>query len=326
MKRAAFVLLTVLPLLVLPALVEAQQRTPRRPSMVGYVEDATIRSQVRLRLDAASGTRSPDRAEFFYAKCGCYQVFEPPLRDLEAPGPGPGALYSLSYLQFLLQADYAVAERVGLFAEVGIRSVSPDKFVELGPSAAPFDGQTGLGDMKVGAKVALLLDEDQALTLQVRAGIPTGDPAKGLGNNNASIEPMLLFSTQVGPRWGIESQVGYYHPLGGSDPVPGTSADRFSGSILYYGLGPSFDAWENDRFRLSPVFEVVGWHVLGGNQTSCRNSVCASEDADSNIVNAKLGARLAAGDRHSFYLGYGVALTSASWYRSVVRAEYRVIP
>lgn len=326
MKRSALVLLTILPLLILPDLLEAQQRSPRRPSMVGYVEDATIRSQVRLGLDAASGMRSPDRAEFFSAKCGCYRVFDPPLRDLDAPGPGPGALYSLNYLQFLLQVDYALAPRLGLFAEAGIRSVSPNKFVELGPSAAPFDGQTGIGDMKVGAKAALLLDEEQALTLQIRIGIPTGDPATGLGNNNASIEPMLLFSTSVAPRWGIESQLGYYHPFGGSDPVPGTDADRFSGSIIYYGMGPSFDAWENERFRLSPVFEVVGWHVLGGNQTSCRDSECASEDADSNIVNAKLGARLAAGDRHSFYLGVGAALTSASWYKSVVRAEYRVIP
>jgi len=326
MKRSAFVLLTILPLLILPDLLEAQQRSPRRPSMVGYVEDATIRTQLRLRLDAASRADSPDRAEFFYAKCGCYRVFDPPLRDPEAPGPGPGALYSLNYLQLLLQADYALAPRLGLFAEAGIRSVSPNKFVELGPPAEPFDGQTGIGDMKVGARAALLLDEERALTLQLRVGIPTGDPARGLGNNNASIEPMLLFSTSVAPRWGIESQVGYYHPLGGSDPVPGTDADRFSGSILHYGIGPSFDAWENERFRISPVFEVVGWHVLGGNQTSCSDGACASEDADSNIVNAKLGARLTAGDRHSFYLGFGAALTDASWYRSVVRAEYRVVP
>ena len=89
------------------------------------------RVSIRLRLDAASGARSPHRAEFLYAKCGCYQVFDPPLQDLEAPGPGPGALYSLSYLQFLLQADYAVAPRLGLFAEVGLRSVSPDKFAKL---------------------------------------------------------------------------------------------------------------------------------------------------------------------------------------------------
>jgi hypothetical protein len=40
--------------------------------MVGYVEDATIESKVRLRFDSAFHDTAPDRAEFFYAKCGCY--------------------------------------------------------------------------------------------------------------------------------------------------------------------------------------------------------------------------------------------------------------
>ena len=318
------ILLLALLLLVLPPeLLRAQSNTPRRPSMVGYVEDATIRNQFRVRLDLGSRAGSPDRAEFFYAKCGCYRVFDPPVRDPDAPGPGPGALYSVSYQQLYLQADYAPSPRLGLFAEVSLRSVEPDRFVELDPVFAPFDGEAGLGDTRVGAKVGLILEEDRALTLQVRASIPTGDPAKGLGNNNVSIEPTLTFSSQVAPRWGIESQVGYLHPFGGSDPVPGTNADRFAGSILHFGIGPSFDAWEGERMSLSPVLEVVGWRVLGGNQTTCRDDECRFLDADANIVNAKLGTRLAWGGGSSVYVGYGLALTDAAWYRSIIRAEYR---
>jgi hypothetical protein len=316
----------VLLALLVPDLAVAQEVTPRRPSMVGYVEDSTIGTQLRFRFDLGSRADRPDRAEFFYAKCGCYRVFDPPFQDPDAPGPGPGAIYSVSYRQVYVQGDLAVSNRLGLFAEVSLRSVEPDKFVDFGVPPLAFESETGLGDTRVGAKVGLLQEEDRALTLLIRAGIPTGDAAKGLGNNNANIEPALLFARQMGPRWGIESQLGYFHPFGGSDPVPGTDADSFAGGMIYYGIGPSFDWWENERVRLSPVFEVVGWHVLGGNQTECGDGECSFHDADSNIVNAKVGARLARGAHHSFYLGFGLALTDASWYRSILRGEYRYRP
>lgn len=44
------------------------------------------------------------------------------------------------------------------------------------------------------------------------------------------------------------------------------------------------------------------------------------------MVNAKVGTRLARGAHHSFYLGFGLALTDASWYRSILRGEYRYTP
>ena len=47
---------------------------PRRiGSMVGYIDDAIIESQVRVRFEVGLGNHAPDRAEFFYAKCGCYR-------------------------------------------------------------------------------------------------------------------------------------------------------------------------------------------------------------------------------------------------------------
>lgn len=49
------------------------ERPRRRPSMVGYITDAGIQSQVRVRFDAGTEIDSPDRAEFFYPKCGCYR-------------------------------------------------------------------------------------------------------------------------------------------------------------------------------------------------------------------------------------------------------------
>src|SRR6266566_4009658 len=49
----------------------------RRGSMVGYITDATIESQVRLRFDAGFHNNIPDRSEFFYAQCGCNSAGAP---------------------------------------------------------------------------------------------------------------------------------------------------------------------------------------------------------------------------------------------------------
>src|SRR5947209_20618620 len=48
----------------------AERSEGRRPviegSMVGYVDDAVVGSQIRIRFDAGFHDRSPDRSEFFY--------------------------------------------------------------------------------------------------------------------------------------------------------------------------------------------------------------------------------------------------------------------
>ena len=72
----------------------------RRPSMVGYIEDAGIHSQIRFRFDAGFGNTAPDRAEFFYAKCGCFQTWPVPYTDPEAPGPGGAIPTELNFQQY----------------------------------------------------------------------------------------------------------------------------------------------------------------------------------------------------------------------------------
>jgi hypothetical protein len=80
--------------------------------MVGYVEDAIIESKIRLRFDAGFGNRVPDRAEFFYAKCGCYQDLAPadPQFDPDAPGPSPGAANDIRFQQLYLPSSLGPAE------------------------------------------------------------------------------------------------------------------------------------------------------------------------------------------------------------------------
>jgi hypothetical protein len=293
----------------------------RRGGMVGYIEDATITSKVRMRFDLSYGYEAPDRAEFFYAKCGCY-VFDPaPYGDLEAPGPGPGVPTELNAQQFFALGEYVIGSRASLFAEVPFRAIQPQGFVAFGSPYDPFPDQSGIGDIRAGAKVSLLADDTRDVTLMFRAGFPTGDASKGTSTDTFTIEPALLIRQDLNERAGIEAQFGTLHPFGGSRSAD-SDDEKFSGHILFYGIGPSFDVVNTEQVRFTPIAELVGWRVIGGNQTLCPTASECFYDADDNIVNLKLGARTAFG-RNSFYVGYGWALTDAAWYDKIVRFEYR---
>jgi hypothetical protein len=285
----------------------------RRGSMVGYLEEATVSSQIRVRFDAGLHSHTPDRAEFFYAKCGCYRdlATNDPAYDPDAAGPGPGVVGDLNFQQLYVQGEYAAGPRFSVFAELPLRWLQPKT-----PGA--FANQSGLADLRAGVKLALVDTASQVLTGQVKAFLPTGDSRKGLGTNHTSIEPALIYSQAWSDRGAIESQVSLWMPIGGSDGVPVSSDDKFSGNVLTYGIGPSFDVYRSNRVRLSPVVELVGWRVLSGFQTTT-----PGDASGTNIVNLKFGARASWGTGGSIYAGYGRALTEADWYNDIVRVEYR---
>lgn len=297
----------------------------REPTMGGYIEDASVISQIRVRFDAAMGTDVPDRAEFFYAKCGCYQQDDPPWHDPEAPGPGPGVPTELHYQQYYAYLEYAFRSRVSVFGELPFRAIQPQGWIDFGPDYAPFENQSGLGDIRFGLKASLFDDGRTRATALVRMSAPTGDPAKGMGSNNASIEPGVLFHSRVGARVGLEGQFSYWHLFGGSAGVD--SDELFSGDVITYGIGPSVDVFSNDTVRISPMFELVGWHVVDGFETNCDPVTldCGDYKAGGvDIFNAKIGARFTIRNRHSVYVGTGWALTDDVWYKNVFRLEYRL--
>jgi hypothetical protein len=305
------------------ATVDAQAPAPRRStkrrgSMVGYIEDPSVASGVRIRFDAGWDLDSPDRAEFFYAKCGCYRDLSgTALFDPEAPGPGPGVVTGMDYTQFNVLAEYAIKGRVSLFAELPFRSIKPTSFLT---GTGSFDNQSGLGDITAGMKVSLFSDDASDVTLMVRGSMPSGDSLKGLGTDHGSVEPALLFRRDLGERAGIEGQFGYFRPLSSSQGPLATDGD-FAGNVIYYGIGPSFDVVRTDRVAFSPVVELVAWHVIDGFQTS--SLFTNGGDASGvNIANLKLGARTA-WNNNSFYVGYGFAMTDDSWYGKILRFEYR---
>ena len=290
----------------------------RRGSMVGYIDDAIVESKVRIRVDAAFHTTAPDRAEFFYAKCGCYQDLPStdPAYDGAAPGPRPGAANDLDFRQLNVSGEYAFSGRVSVFGQLPVRWLQPQSFIP--GTGAGFPNQSGIGDVRGGVKLALVATADRNLTAQAQVYAPTGDASKGLGTDHASFEPALLYYQRVSDVVTLESQLGIWLPSGGSAGVPTGVDENFSGQVLSYGIGSGFELYREGRVLFAPVVELVGWRVLSGFQTG------PTPQADgTNIVNLKVGARLSVDDLHSVYVGYGRALTDAIWYDDIVRLEYR---
>jgi hypothetical protein len=295
----------------------APATTHRRPSLVGYLSDASIGSEVRVRFDSGTGIDAPDRAEFFYAKCGCYAGlpagnvnFDP-----NAPGPSPGVVTDMNFQQLYVFVEWALGDHLSVYGDLPFRFIKPQTFA---PGTGSFGDFSGLSDVRAGAKFALMASDTRYLTVQADFAFPTGDPAKGLGTNHTSFTPTLIFLQRMGDRFTIESQFGSVIPFGGSAGLPTTSSDKFSGTVLDYGAGASYELMPAAKFHVAPVVELVAWHVVNGFQTS----TTLPADAKSNIANLKIGGRVGT-DRHSFYVGYGFALTNVQWYDKIVRFEYR---
>lgn len=284
--------------------------------MVGYVNDATIGSQLRFRYDAGTGITAADRAEFFYAKCGCFRGLpaDNAAFDPDAPGP-PGIASDINFRQLYVQGEYAFNDRVSLYGELPVRWIDPQAFV---PGAGVFGDQGGLSDLRAGLKWGAVADDRNLLTVQLQGDFPTGDAGKGLGVDHFSFEPALLYHGALNDRVNLEGQFGLVLPVGGSDGIA-TTEESFAGNILYYGIGPSFEVYSSDAFRFAPVVELVGWRVLSGFQTST-----LSEADGVNVVNLKVGARAVMAGRNSVYAGFGWALTDEEWYDKIFRIEYRV--
>jgi hypothetical protein len=182
---------------------------------------------------------------------------------------------------------------------------------------------SGISDLQAGFKVAAVRSATQNLSSQLRADFPTGDGSSGLGTNHYSVEPMVLLSLKLSDAAWVEAEFGDSHPIGGTiyRAEPSSQPHNFAGDVVMYGIGPSYRLIDRDRYRLSPVLELVTWHVFGGLQTGINNVVESA--AGSNVLNAKLGARISFFEGSSVYAGYGRALTPDIWYRNLFRIEYR---
>jgi hypothetical protein len=310
-----------------PTTTQSEIKRPKAEgSMVGYIDDAIIGSQIRIRFDAAFNDPFPDRSEFFYGKCACYQQLakaDPAAYDPNAPGPGPGVPTNLNFQQLYLFGEYAPKSRFSVFFELPFRWIQPQGFVNTG--FTPFGNQGGVSDVNMGVKLGLIDSERSALTFQFKSYLPSGNASDGLGTNHSSIEPALLLYHSFSSRWELEGQLGDWHPIDGSRGVPTVGSSSFAGDVFFYGIGPSAEVYHNSSVAIAPIIELVGWHVLGGFQTQVPGPVAgvAAQASGTNIVNMKFGVRTTIHNHNSVYVGYGRALTDADWYRDIVRVEYR---
>jgi len=276
----------------------------------GYVDFAVPVSQFRLRFDAAYDNNRPDRAEFFYAKCGCFAMLPAgnPLRDPRAPGP-PLPETKVDYQEIRPYLEYAFNNRFSTFFEAPVRFINPEQNAN----------EAGIGNLVAGFKYAAVACPDQYLTFQFAVAAPTGDADRGLGNNLTSLEPGILWMRQLTDRIVWHNELRDWIPIGGTD---------FAGNVLRYGTAVSFLAYNTQNFRVYSISELVGWTALGGKEASFDGNVTSA--SGDTIVNAKGGIRLGFGplvgpanlSRSDLYIGVGRALTGEVWYKDLLRVEY----
>lgn len=294
-------------------------------STTGYVDNAIVGSQIRVRFDAAFGYEGADRAAFFYAKCGCYREAGV---DPDANGPAPALAgrdpFTTPFIEtgldardFTVTLEYAPQERVSVFTDVLLRSISPN----INASA------TGLGDLRGGVKVALYQTDTRYVTGQLRVQFSSGDSRKGLGNDHASFEPGLLYFEQLNDIVTLSGELKYWIPVGGATGAPVAPEKDWAGDILEYGAGVSFEVYSGSEATFAPVIELVGWRVLGGFETISLDGTLSTftlAEADGiNIANLKVGGRISFSGNNSIYVGYGHALTDRHWYDDILRLEFR---
>lgn len=312
-------------------------------SNTGYIDNATIGTRFRVRADGGFGVDSPDRAEFFYAACGCARdVPNPPANtpnangdvlNPNAPGPSgtviPGAILTsplieteLDYQEIRFDVEYALRDNFSLFAEVPVRFID----------GKVLGSNSGLGDVRAGFKWGLLDNPQHHLTFQLRGYFPTGKSEDGLGTDHASIEPGLLYFGQLNERWTMAAELRYWAPIDGTSGRGTGFSEDYSGDVVRYGLGFGYDFELASGTTVTPVLEVVGWSVLGGLAISSADGTPFGttlpgfgyrEVDGENIANLKFGFRFGFRDKRSLYIGAGTALSDDEWYDDVVRIEYR---
>ena len=287
-----------------------------------YLDDAIIARQFRVRFDAAFDNPVPDRAEFFYGQCGCFNnVVNPP--SPPAPGP-PLAETRVDYQDVSMYLELAPRHRFSAFVEIPIRAINPDVNAN----------ESGLSDITTGFKLGLIACEDRYCTFQFKIYTPTGDAFQGLGTGHASLEPGMLFYRRLGQRLTWNAEIRHWIPLSESN----VNDRLFAGNVLRYGAGLGYDIWQEnpdccERYccnynrncrRLTLMTEFVGWSVLSGLQSGLGPD--GTDDADgTEIFNAKVGLRYTMTGGGSIGFSYGRALTDDTWYSDIARLEYRLM-
>ena len=279
----------------------------------GYIDWAAPRTQFRMRFDAGFDNNRPDRAEFFYAQCGC------------GGGPGPGVVGppptvngSVDYQDLRGYLEIANSSRFSVFGEIPVRFLQTSTASNLGVQDT--GDAAGISDMEAGFKYAIIRDANNIFTFQLKNYIPTGNASQGLGTNHYSIEPGFLAQSRINSRLDVFAELRDWIPVDGSR----AGGQNFAGNVLRYGVGAAYSVVDTTDVQISPILEFVGWSVLDG-QVLNTDIGALNVNAATTIVNVKGGLRTMFKDNGStLYVGYGHALTGQRWYEDIVRLEYTI--
>lgn len=270
----------------------------------GYIENAAPVSVFRLRGDFGYNMNRPDRAGYFYSKCGCFGT-------PDAKGP-PLPETNIDYQELTPYLEVALCERFSVFADIPIRFINPTNNRNA----------SGLSDINFGTKWAFIYNEKRIVSFLLRATAPSGETDLGLGQENWRLEPGVLWLEQLNPKWQVFGEI--------RNSIPLSKQSDFVGNVMRYGIGTSYMVASGRSWYVAPVVEAVGWTVLDGKELDLSRG--AIDSAGKTIVNGKFGVRIGFGDvtpgnpypsRSDIYIGYGRSITGDRWYSDLLRLEYR---
>lgn len=255
-----------------------------------------------VRLESAVRYRTPDIAEYFFAKTPDGRGPENPL----FPGQAEA---SVNYTDFILTTETG-GPKMSLVTQLPIRFLDP----VINANTA------GLSDMSVATKLVMLSGDDWRLTQLFRTYINTGAVSHGLGTGHVSMEPGFAFAWRPRTRIALHGELKYWFPIAG-DPF-------HSGQILRYGIGGNRVFYENDHFAILQSLEFVAFTVQDGRKTA-RDEVTGLPivtDLDGDtIVNIYPGVWFVSESKSKFDLGIssGYRLTGDQLYDQLLRIDLR---
>jgi hypothetical protein len=263
-------------------------------TIVSFIDNAIVRSQVRIYFDDALSDHRPTRGEYIQAMGGLPNGHGPPLPEI-----------NLDYQELVTYGEVAILPTLSTFMATPLRWVNPEVNAN----------HWGVGDLTLGLKWAFISTQSLVTTFQLKAYVPTGSASQGLGTGHVSLEPALLLNYGFLGCLNLEGEARFWAPIGGSD---------FAGDIFRYGLGLSYGQHPSSGMWVAPVIEAVGWTMLSGKELVPEGGDFLVQNAAGNtIINAYAGLRLGLGPSASVYAGYGRCLTGNAWYRDIWRLEFR---
>lgn len=268
----------------------------------------TVRPQTytTLRYDSFRNLSAPRIAEYYMPRKAINQ-FNNPLQMNE-----------------LTMYQEVASERASIFTSMPYRTIEYPNFDANGVfnNANPTDHRAGFGDLTIGTKSLLLDCELLQFTFQFKTIIPTADATAGLGTGHVSLEPAFLLSLKLFDHTYLQSQVGYWIPIGG-DSV-------WNGPVTNYHLSLNQVLLDKGPWQVIGTAEINGWtfshgFVDGGDDVDGipANGISASSKTYANVGP---GMRIVYCDHIDVGFGYAHAITEQymgqNWFRSELRIKY----